>query len=64
MVVTENDSIPMKGLLVLGVLFIILAGFDDSIPPRNYLELYLPYFLLIGGIILIVVSIVLMLRKR
>lgn len=60
----ENNSITTKGLLVLGILFVILAGFDDGIPARNYLELYLPYFLLIGGSILIVGSAALMLRNR
>ena len=57
-------SLPTGGLLFLGVILVILAGFDDGIPPSSELERYLPYFLLMGGIMLILVAVVLMLRKR
>jgi len=57
-------SIQTTGLLVLGVILVILAGFNDGIPPSSDWERYLPYFLLTGGSILILLAIVLMLRKR
>ncbi len=56
-------SLPTGVLLVLGITLVILAGFDDGIPPSSELERYLPYFLLIGGTILIVVAIALMRKK-
>ena len=57
-------SIPTGGLLVLGVLLIILAGFNDGIPPSSDWERNLPYFLLIGGSMLIIIAIVFILRER
>ena len=60
----ERSSILARILLVLGIILVILAGFDDGIPPSSELERYLPYLLLIGGAIFIILSIVLILRKR
>lgn len=57
-------SIPTGSLLVLGVILVILAGFSDGIPPSSDWERYLPYFLLIGGTMLIIAAVVLMLRKH
>jgi cytochrome c biogenesis protein CcdA len=60
----ERDSFPAGASLVLGILLIILAGFDDGIPPSSELERYMPYLLLIAGVSLIVVAIALMRRNR
>jgi len=58
-------SIPTGGLIVLGVLLIILAGFNNgNVPPSGYWGLYGQYFLLIGGSMLIVLAVALILRER
>jgi len=64
MVIVERDSFPAIVSLILGILLIILAGFNDGIPPSSELEHYMPYLLLIAGVMLIVVAIVLMRRNR
>ncbi|TFH10274.1 MAG: hypothetical protein E4H14_02830 [Candidatus Thorarchaeota archaeon] len=57
-------SISTGGLLIIGVLLVILAGYTDGIPPNNDWERSLPYFLLIGGATLIIIAIMFIIRKR
>lgn len=58
-------STSTKSLLVLGILLVILAGFNSgNVPPIGYWGLYGQYFLLMGGLILMVLAIVLMSRQR
>ena len=62
-----DDSIPAKSLLVLGVILVIVAGFTGpsiDFPTISIWSRILPYFLLIGGFILIVLSVTLMSKKN
>ena len=61
----KGNSISTKSPLVLGILLVILGGFNDgNVPPIGYWGLYGQYFLLIGGSMLVVLAVALMLRKR
>jgi hypothetical protein len=58
-------STPTSWILVLGILLIILAGFNNgTVPPIGFWGLYGQYILLTRGSIYIVVAVVLILRKR
>ena len=54
-----------KILLVLGILLVFLAGFNDgNVPPIGYWGMYGQYILLIGGAMSILMAVVLMLVER
>jgi len=58
-------STPTSWLLILGVLLVILAGFNDgNVPPIGFWGLYGQYILLIVGATLIVVAVAFMRRNR
>lgn len=52
-------------LLFIGVILVILAGFNDgNVPPVGFWGSYGQYILLIGGVMLVVLAIALMIRDR
>ncbi len=59
-------SIPTISLFILGVILVIMAGFSGPLIDFVTISIWsriLPYFLFIGGFILIILSVILMSRK-